>query len=68
MNYLGKSMCKSRKPDIIFLSKEFFESADIDIEVKARVIYERVQTFLIEKTQFKHNPFLYLRHSLRTIK
>ena len=28
------------KPDKISLSKEFFESADIDIEVKAKVIYE----------------------------
>ena len=31
---------KGRKPDKIFLSKEFFEGADIDIEVKAKVIYE----------------------------
>ncbi len=31
---------KGRKPDIISLSKEFFEGADIDIEVKAKVIYE----------------------------
>ena len=31
---------KGRKPDKISLSKEFFESADIDIEVKAKVIYE----------------------------
>ncbi len=31
---------KERKPDKIFLSKEFFEGADIDIEVKAKVIYE----------------------------
>lgn len=31
---------KGRKPDEIFLSKEFFEGADIDIEVKAKVIYE----------------------------
>ncbi len=31
---------KGRKPDIISLSKEFFDGADIDIEIKARVIYE----------------------------
>ena len=31
---------KGRKPDKISLSEEFFESADIDIEVKAKVIYE----------------------------
>ncbi|MDE6971138.1 MAG: hypothetical protein K2P69_15470, partial [Eubacterium sp.] len=32
---------KGWKPDKISLSKEFFEGADIDIEVKAKVIYER---------------------------
>ena len=31
---------KGRKPDTITLSKEFFDGADIDIEVKAKVIYE----------------------------
>ena len=31
---------KGRKPDKISLSKEFFEGADIDIEVKAKIIYE----------------------------
>ena len=31
---------KGRKPDQISLSKEFFEGADIDVEVKAKVIYE----------------------------
>ncbi len=31
---------KGRKPDTISLSQEFFEGADIDIEVKAKVIYE----------------------------
>ena len=31
---------KGWKPDKISLSKEFFEGADIDIEVKAKVIYE----------------------------
>ncbi|MCM1189939.1 MAG: hypothetical protein NC541_11670 [bacterium] len=31
---------KGRKPDKILLSKEFFEGTDVDIEVKANVIYE----------------------------
>jgi len=31
---------KGKKPDKISLSEEFFEGADIDIEVKAKVIYE----------------------------
>ena len=31
---------KGRKPDRISLSKEFFDGADIDIEVKANIIYE----------------------------
>jgi len=31
---------KGQKPDKISLSKEFFEGADIDVEVKAKVIYE----------------------------
>ena len=31
---------KGRKPDIISLSQEFFDGADIDIEIKAKVIYE----------------------------
>ncbi|MCM1106805.1 MAG: hypothetical protein NC355_07670 [Blautia sp.] len=31
---------KGRKPDIISLSEEFFGSADTDIEVKAKIIYE----------------------------
>ena len=31
---------KGRKPNIISLSKKFFEGVDIDIEVKAKVIYE----------------------------
>lgn len=35
--YIGN---KGKKPDRIALSEEFFECADIDIEVKARVIYE----------------------------
>ena len=31
---------KGRKPDTISLPKEFFNGADIDIEIKAKVIYE----------------------------
>ncbi len=31
---------KGKKPDTILLSKEFFDGADIDVEVKAKVIYE----------------------------
>ena len=31
---------KGRKPDTVSLSKEFFNGADIDIEIKAKVIYE----------------------------
>ncbi len=31
---------KGRKPDTISLSKEFFDGADIDIEVRAKVIFE----------------------------
>jgi len=31
---------KGRKPETISLSQEFFDGADIDIEVKAKVIYE----------------------------
>ena len=31
---------KGKKPDRIVLSEEFFKGADIDIEVRARVIYE----------------------------
>ncbi len=42
--YFSKSFAvsgnKGQKPDEIFLSKEFFEGADIDIEVKTKVIYE----------------------------
>ena len=31
---------RGKKPDIISLSKEFFDGGDIDIEVRAKVIYE----------------------------
>ncbi len=37
MIYTGN---KGRKPDTISLSQEFFDGADIDIEIKAKVIYE----------------------------
>ncbi len=40
---------KGQKPDKIFLSKEFFEGADIDIEVKAKVIYESDQDNIINQ-------------------
>ena len=40
---------KGRKPDKISLSKEFFEGADIDIEVKAKVIYESGQDNIINQ-------------------
>ena len=40
---------KGRKPDRISLSKEFFESADIDIEVKAKVIYESNEDDIINQ-------------------
>jgi hypothetical protein len=32
---------KGNKPDVISLSKEFFNGEDIDIEIKAKVFYER---------------------------
>ena len=32
---------KGKKPNIISLSQEFFDGADIDIEVRAKIIYER---------------------------
>ena len=38
--YIIYSGNKGRKPNTISLSKEFFEGADIDVEVKAKVIYE----------------------------
>ena len=40
---------KGRKPDIISLSKEFFDGADIDIEIKARVIYESDRNNIINE-------------------
>ena len=38
--YIIYSGNRGRKPDTISLSKEFFGDEDIDIEIKARVIYE----------------------------
>ena len=38
--YIIYTGSKGRKPDTISLSKEFFDGVDIDIEVKAKVIYE----------------------------
>ena len=38
--YVVFSGNKGQKPDRISLSEEFFNGADIDIEVKAKVIYE----------------------------
>ena len=40
---------KGKKPDKISLSKEFFEGADIDIEVKAKVIYESNEDDIINQ-------------------
>ena len=31
---------RGRKPDVISLSREFFDGADVDVEIKAKVIYE----------------------------
>lgn len=38
--YIIYTGSKGRKPDVISLSKEFFDGADIDVEIKAKVIYE----------------------------
>ena len=40
---------RGRKPDIISLSQEFFDGADIDIEIKAKVIYESDQDNIINE-------------------
>ena len=40
---------KGRKPDTIYLSQEFFGGADIDIEIKAKVIYESDQDNIINE-------------------
>ena len=40
---------KGRKPDTISLSQEFFDGADIDIEIKAKVIYESDKNNIINE-------------------
>ena len=40
---------RGRKPDRISLSKEFFRGVDIDIEIKAKVIYESNTDDIINK-------------------
>jgi len=40
---------KGRKPDTITLSKEFFDGADIDIEIRAKVIYESATEDIINQ-------------------
>ncbi len=40
---------KGRKPDTISLSQEFFDGADIDIEIKAKVIYENGKDNIINE-------------------
>ena len=40
---------RGRKPDQISLSKEFFEGADVDLEIKARVIYESEKDDIINQ-------------------
>ncbi|EOS30741.1 hypothetical protein C804_03079 [Lachnospiraceae bacterium A4] len=40
---------KGRKPDQISLSKEFFEGAELDIEVKATVLYENDEKDIINQ-------------------
>ena len=40
---------KGRKPDQISLSKEFFEDAELDIEVKATVLYENDEKDIINQ-------------------
>ena len=46
MIYTGN---KGRKPDTISLSQEFFDGADIDIEIKAKVIYESAKDNIINE-------------------
>ena len=40
---------KGRKPDTISLSQEFFDGADIDIEIQAKVIYESDKANIINE-------------------
>ena len=56
---------KGRKPDKISLSKEFFEGEDIDIEVKAKVIYESDTDDIINQyvAAVFHIPLNCLKHA-----
>ncbi len=47
--YIIYSGNRGRKPDTISLSREFFDGADIDIEVKAKVIYENGKDDIINQ-------------------
>ena len=47
---------RGRKPDIISLSQEFFDGADIDIEIKAKVIYESDKDNIINDM-----PYLFVK-------
>ncbi len=47
--YIIYTGSKGRKPDTISLSQEFFDGADIDIEIKARVIYESDEDNIINE-------------------
>ena len=40
---------KGNKPDTISLSQEFFDGSDIDIEIKAKVIYESIKDNIINE-------------------
>ena len=70
---------RGRKPDTISLSKEFFDGADIDIEVKAKVIYESetediINQYIIFCKVFDEQRKLYgmteqtVRETIRTCK
>ena len=48
MSQIFRNQNKRRNPDKIYLSKEFFEGADIEIKVKAKVIYESDTDDIIE--------------------
>lgn len=47
--YIIYTGSKGRKPDVISLSKEFFNGADIDVEIKAKVIYESDKNDIINE-------------------
>ena len=50
---------RGQKPDKISLSEEFFDDADIDIEVKAKVIYESDTDDIINQYIPKCSPILF---------